>query len=387
MAIENEANGNGRIRVFQIVENLDNRAVEAWLVRVFRNAVVQYPLVDWTFFCVLPQAGEFDDEVRAAGGHVIHSEHELGEKIPFMTSLRRVMQQQSYDVLHCHHDIMSAAYLLASAGLPFKKRIVHLHNTALSLPTPNRIKTELLRGPMRQVCLKMADRIVGISEEALDSLVGPEGRQVGRDRVVHYAVDTKRFRDAEVDPLAFRNQLGLSANAQVVLFVGRMVEYKNPRFVIDVLNHLARIEPEAVAVFVGAGDQENVVRSAAAEQGLSERVRFLGFRNDVAEIMLAADVLLWPSEEEPKEGLGLGIIEAQAAGLPILMSQSVPLEAIVIPELVEVLPLAAKAQAWANNLQQILHQSHPSRKDCLARVESSSFALQAGVDNLIALYH
>lgn len=373
--------------MLQVVENLDNRAVEAWLVRVFRRAIEQQPHIEWTFFCVLPKAGEFDQEVREAGGHVIHSEHELGNKVSFMASLRRVMRQGHYDILHCHHDIMSAAYLLASTGLPFKKRIVHLHNTALSLPTPNRLKTELLRGPLRQVCLQMADQIVGISQEALESLVGTTSPRPERDRVVHYAVDTTRFRNATVDPFSFREQLGLSPNARILLFVGRMVEYKNPLFVVDVLEQVARIDADAVAVFVGTGDQESAVKSSAEQKGLTNRVRLLGFREDVADVMLASDALIWPSQEQPKEGLGLGIIEAQAAGLPILMSQSVPLEAIVVSELVEVLPLAAGPAAWAEGVLQMCQRPVPTRHECLVQVESSSFAMQAGVDSLLALYN
>jgi len=383
---ENEANGDGRTRVLQIIESLDNRAVESWLLRVFRHSIPEHPQIEWTFFCVLPQAGEFDADVRAAGGRVIHSEHELHDKIAFMTSLRRVMREGRYDILHCHHDIMSAAYLLASTGLPFKKRIVHLHNTALSLPTPNRLKTELVRGPMRQVCLQMADKIVGISGEALESLVGATAHDPARHQVVHYAVDTSRFKISAVDRESFRRELGLSATARLLLFVGRMVDYKNPVFVVDVLEHLARLDSEVVAIFVGAGDQLETVRKAVAQKHLEDRVRLLGFRNDVPDVMLACDVLIWPSREIPKEGLGLGIVEAQAAGLRILMSQSVPLEAVVVSELVEILPLAAGPAAWAERIVKLLERPIPDPEQCLAAVESSSFAMDAGVSGLMALY-
>ena len=77
--------------------------------------------------------------------------------------------------------------------------------------------------------------------------------------------------------------------------------------------------------------------------------------------MANSDVLLWPSLEEPMEGLGLGIVEAQAASLPILMSQSVPTEAIVMPELVDVLPLNAGADAWSERVAQILDRERPDR--------------------------
>ena len=95
---------------------------------------------------------------------------------------------------------------------------------------------------------------------------------------------------------------------------------------------------------------------------------------------------MWPSLESPKEGLGLGVVEAQAAALPILISRSVPREAIVITDLVRVLPLAAGAEKWAAELYQLSVATRPSKAEALARIESSSFSMAAGVANIMALY-
>lgn len=377
----------GRVRVLQVIENLNNRAVESWLLRVFRQSVTEYPWIDWTFFSVLPELGEFDDQVRSAEGDVIHSLYEVGDKRRFLSSMREVMKRGHYDILHCHHDIMSAAYLVASAGLPFRKRIVHVHNTALSLPTPNEVKASLVREPMRQVCLRMADQIVGISQDALRSLLGDRRPDPHRHRVVHYAVDTARFTQAQLETTTVRESLGLDPSARIMLFVGRMVDYKNPFMVIEVLRHLLKSDDNFCAVFAGTGHLENEVRELARKNALEKRVRVLGFRDDVARLMAAADVLLWPSLEEPKEGLGLGIVEAQAAGLPIVMSRSVPDEAIVIQELSAVAPLADGPVAWAQSVLEVLNRPRPSRAECLARVEASSFSMQAGVSNIVALYN
>jgi glycosyltransferase involved in cell wall biosynthesis len=374
-------------RVLHIVETLNDQAVENWLLRVLRGAEKNYPQIHWTFFCVLGQPGRLDDEARALGAEVIHSRYELGDKRRFLMSLREVMKKGRYDILHCHHDIMSAAYLAASAGLSFRKRIVHLHNTSLSLPTPNRIKADLAREPMRQVCLRMADQIVGISKDALESIIGKRPPEAGRHVVVHYAVDTSsRFAESHADQVGFRLKLGLDPAAKILLFVGRLVEYKSPCFVIEMLEHLARTRSDIVAVFAGRGIQEDKLRELAKQKSLADRVRLLGFRDDVHDLMLNSDMLIWPSMEEPKEGLGLGIVEAQAAGLPILMSRSVPEEAIVIPELVRVLALGAGPKAWAAAATEILKQPRPTREECLAMIESSSFSMAAGVKNIMALY-
>jgi glycosyltransferase involved in cell wall biosynthesis len=384
--IHNQADSETPIRLLQIVENLDNKAVEAWLYRVFRQAVVVYPNIEWTFFCVLPKSGQFDDDVRASGGRVIHSPCQISDKVSFLYHLRKVMREGRYDIVHSHHDIMSAFYLTASIGLPIRKRIVHLHNTSMSLPTPNWLKALLVREPMRQICLHAADQIVGISKDALHSMIGDRTPRGGRDVVVHYAVDTDTFRHTVSDPIQFRMSLGLSASAQILLFVGRIVTYKNPIFVLEILQHVAEINPNVVAVFAGVGDQASELRKKASKMGLESRVRLVGFREDVPRLMLNSNLLVWPSLEDPKEGLGLGIIEAQAAGLPILMSRSVPEEAIVVPQLVDVLPISIGSQAWADNAIRILNQPKPSRDRCLRQVEASSFSLESGVASLMGLY-
>jgi glycosyltransferase EpsF len=383
--LPNELVATPRVRVLQIVESLDNQAVESWLLRTFRRAAIDFPNFEWTFFCVLPTPGQFDRLVMESGGRVIHSRFPIHNKISFLRSLRQVMRDGAFDVLHCHHDIMSGAYILASLGLPIRKRIVHLHNTAVALPTNNPLKKFLFYAPMRQLCLHMADRVVGISNEALGSITG-DRRKKGRDVVVHYGVDTKSFAIREIGGIDIRRELRLDAETKILLFVGRMVDYKNPLFVLKVLRCLLGGPKKFVAVFVGKGPLESEVMRAAGVEGLSERVRVLGFRSEVPDFMHAADVCIWPSLESPKEGLGLGVIEAQAAGLPILMSQSVPTEAIVIPELVSILPLAAGPEAWAAKVNLICETPRPSKAEALAQVERSSYSMGDGVANIMALY-
>jgi glycosyltransferase involved in cell wall biosynthesis len=374
------------IHVLHVVESLDNQAVESWLLRVLRAAASDYSQIKWTFFTTQVGNGKLDETARELGAEVIHSQYEIGEKIRFVRSLREVMKRGRYDILHCHHDVMSALYLLAAKGLPFQKRIVHVHNTSLSLPTPNRLKANLAREPMRQMCLRMADEIVGISREALASMVGEVANDPLRHRVVHYAVDTERFEKVSQEAEQLRESLGFRPTTKLLLFVGRMVAYKNPCFIVNMLEYLVEMLPDVAAVFAGSGDQETEVRELAKRKSLEDHVRLLGFRQDVPALMLASDLLVWPSFEDPKEGLGLGIVEAQAASLPILMSQSVPEEAIVIAELVKSLPLAAGPRAWAETARERLKPPRLSLEEALRSVEGSSFSMAQGVASLMKLY-
>ena len=373
------------VRVLQIVENLNNQAVESWLVKVLSLSRKRHPHLEWTFFCVLGRPGKMDEAVRQMGVRVIHSPHDIAHKRAFLTSLRQVMRQERYDVLHCHHDIMSALPLLASIGLTFRRRIVHVHNTAMSLPTPNRLKQAIVRSPFRQICLR-ADKIVGVSQDALDAMLAGHKRRPGRDCVIHCGIETHRFRRDEAKAHDLRQSFGLGTDAKILLFVGRMNAYKSPNFVVEVLSHLHQKDTRFAAVFAGSGPYEVEVRELARQRGLQDRVRVLGWRQDVPELMHACDLLIWPGVEEPKEGLGLGIVEAQAAGLPVLMSRNVPEEAVVVSELVKILSLSEGPQAWAEAATSLLQCARPARHELLTRVEVSSFSIEQSADNIAALY-
>jgi glycosyltransferase involved in cell wall biosynthesis len=281
---------------------------------------------------------------------------------------------------------VSAIYLVASLGIPFRKRIVHVHNTDEGIPTPNALKKFLFKEPMRQTCVRLSDHVVGISKETLFRFTRDTQMKPGRDRVVYYGVDTSVFHEPIGSREQFRKHLGFPADAKVLLFAGRMVSIKNPVFVIDVLSELAKKDPKAVAVFAGAGNLEQTVTELAASNNLSGKVRVLGWRDDVSKLMRLSDLLVFPRLEEPKEGLGLVLVEAQAAGLPVLASPSITSDVQVVPELFQFLPLAAGPEAWANKAAEMLSHDFISPQKALRLIEASQFSLDAGVSSLLSLY-
>jgi glycosyltransferase involved in cell wall biosynthesis len=111
-------------------------------------------------------------------------------------------------------------------------------------------------------------------------------------------------------------------------------------------------------------------------------MQFVGIRRDIERLMLASDVLLFPSRGE---GLGMVAVEAQAAGLPILVSDAVPRECVVVPELVRFQRVEAGEAAWAADLLQlaIQHRNIPAANQ---RVAASFFAIEKSARALFQLY-
>jgi glycosyltransferase involved in cell wall biosynthesis len=380
------SNGQERTRVLHVVESLDRGAVENWLLRMLGQARNQGVDIDWTFYCVLKQQGVMDEKARALGARVIHSPVSLVKKCMFLSALRAELLRGEYDVLHCHHDIVSAVYLLASSGIPIRRRIVHVHNADESIPSGSRFKQQLFREPMRQVCLRMADRIVGISDHTLDTFLAGRARRPGRDSVHYYGVDASPFVTTPADRCSFRRKLHLPQDALILLFAGRTVPEKNPVFAVEVLAKLRGVESRAVAVFAGSGSQEQHVLERARELSVADSVRLLGWRSDLPEIMSCSDWFILPHPEHPVEGFGLAVVEAQLAGLRMLLSRGILDEPLLPSASFRRLPLADGPMMWAKAAMQLLREPAPSRATAVAALRESPMDMDRALEELLQLH-
>jgi len=365
---------------------MNRAAVETWLVRMLEHARKRGVEVDWTFYCMLEQPGAMDEKARALGACVIHSPVPIVKKVEFVRALRRELRRGEYDVLHCHHDIVSAVYLLAASGMPIRRRIVHVHNADEAVLTPSRLKQHLYREPMRRVCLFMADRIVGISDHTLDTFLAGRARRPERDTVHYYGLDPTPFENVAADRVGFRRQLGLPQDAFILLFGGRLVPEKNPVFAVDVLANLRRIVPRAVAVFAGTGSQEPNVVARARELGVENSARMLGWRNDLPEIMSCSDWFILPHPEYPMEGFGVAVVEAQLAGLRMLLSRGIPDDPLLPTACFRRLPLSGGSKEWAIAAMELLRNPAPSRAAGLAALRKSPMSMDQALAGLLGLH-
>lgn len=372
-------------RVIHIVESLDMGAVENWLVRMLGHAQTVECPVNWTFYCTLGSSGRIEARAQLLGAEVIYSPAPIGDKLNFLKSLRTTLRAGDFDVMHCHHDLISSVYLLAGAGLPIALRIVHIHNSDEAVLTSNPLKKALYREPMRQTCLALADKIVGISQHTLDTFLAGRARRPGKDFVLYYGIEPFSA-VVEADRRAARIELGLPAESLILLFGGRLVPEKNPMFVIDVLVALRRLEPRAVGIFAGAGSLEKELTLRAQCLGVESAVRMLGWRNDLSKIMSISDWFILPRPEHPKEGFGLAVVEAQLAGLRLLLSRGIPDDALLPCAKYRRLPLAAGAESWARNAVDLMRESAPSA--CAAReaLLSSPMEMNVALSKLLELY-
>jgi glycosyltransferase involved in cell wall biosynthesis len=139
-------------------------------------------------------------------------------------------------------------------------------------------------------------------------------------------------------------------------------------------------------MFVGTGVLDNELRGRIADFGLNGKVVSLGWRDDLARVMRCCDLYLHTGPERPPEGFGLAVVEAELAGLRLLVSEGVSDDALLKDAKVRRLPVAVGPVSWADAAVELLQEPAPRRDLIVERFKGSPLDLQITVPALFALY-
>ncbi|WGE89328.1 glycosyltransferase [Actinobacillus arthritidis] len=157
-----------------------------------------------------------------------------------------------------------------------------------------------------------------------------------------------------------RDKLGWKRNSKTILYVARMDYQKNPFFTLDVIKKINQLDPSVHFAYVGDGPMKKDIIAYINDNNINN-IHLLGIRHDVNELMIASDCLILPSLFE---GLGIVAIEAQAAGLPVYLSNRIPLDAKILSS-TEFLPIddSKDINLWASKIMDCLNTDKPRKSD------------------------
>lgn len=306
------------IRVAQIMGKMLGGGVEAVVMNYYRHidrSRVQFDFLVDTDSNLVPY-----DEIESLGGRVFEIPP-YQHVVAYQRELQRLFKQEGWKIVHSHINALSVFPLRAAkkAGVPV--RIAHSHSTSG--------KGEYAKNALKAMLKTQANRYpthrFACSRYAGEWLFGKEADF----DVIYNAIDLDRFAfDAETR-VRTRVELGLTGGQFAIGHVGRFTAQKNHGFLIDVFEQVAKRRDDAVLLLVGSGEAEDSVKALVAERGLTDSVIFLGQRSEVNQLYSAFDTFVLPSLYE---GLGLVGVEAQAAGLPCLFSDTITREVDVTGE-------------------------------------------------------
>lgn len=342
------------IRVLQVVTHMNRGGLETMLMNYYRY--IDRSQVQFDFLTHREYDGDYGEEIKSLGGIIYH----LPVLNPFSSSYKTALRtffkyHPEYQVVHVHQDCLSSVILKEAKKCGVPVRIAHSHNANQDHNLKYAIKIYF-----RRFIPTYATDLFACSEEAGKWMFGDE-----TFKVLNNAIDAKSYVFNVEKRNKIRKELGVCDTKLLVGHVGRFSPQKNHSFLIDIFYKIQK-RTEAKLLLVGDGELRSDIDKKIADLKLQDRVILTGVRNDVADLLQAMDVFIFPSHYE---GLPVTMIEAQAAGVPCLISDKVPIECKVT-DLVHVLPLDGSPEVWVKNVLELVQTP---RRNTYEEIKNAGF--------------
>ena len=368
-------------RVLHVVSSLERGGIEIWLIDILRRLK---PLDYQMDFLVLQKKeGALAPDARHLGSRLVTCpQHRNLWKVRrcFVETLRRY---GPYDVVHCHSHHFGGFIVRIASLYRIPVRIVHSHNDTRGVEASAGLIRRLYLMWMKRWIRRYATCRIGVSRESAADLFGTRWQEERRACVIHCGLDLSRF-TAHEDRAQVRRSVGLPADALVIGHVGRFYPRKNHAFLLDVMVEAFALRPHAWLLSLGDGPLMPKIQARAEALGIAERIVFAGSRDDVPVLMRSAmDVFMLPSHHE---GLSIALLEAQAAGLPCVVSDGLTTEGDAVPASIHRLSLDAGPAAWATVALQAAQESTIDRNEALATVLASDFNIERSAARIAEIY-
>ena len=383
-------------RVLHVIHGLGAGGAETWLLNTVRY-LTTHPEIN-LHFDFLATGGEvclFDKEIEALGAKVFYVRYSLKRSFQFSRQFRSILQSHHYDAIHDHQDFVSGWHFLLGLGYLPPIRISHLHN-------PFNFVSNYISSTSRWISYKIGrlltvlftTKITGTSNAVMDEY-GYDGWPYKIKRVdpIYCGFDTEEFKFNAKAKNEICHEFGWETPAcKIALFIGRLTSadrgniqnQKNPEFAFEVARLLVSGSQNWKFIFAGQkGTLGEDMERETIQQGMEREIKFLGVRRDIPMLLSAADILVFPSLWE---GLGMVAVEAQASGLPVILSNAVPAEAIVCDELVTSKSLKDGVSEWVATIEKLAEQSVPERYVYAKEVSNSVFSIESSLRNLLHIY-
>lgn len=327
------------IRVLQIMGIVGSGGVESVIMNYYSH--IDKSKVQFDF--VMHKGGnpKYIAEIKRMGGRVYEITPYTKNIIRFTYEIYKIIKDGNYDIVHSNMNSLSGFPLMAACFAGAKIRILHNHTTDTKAEG---IRT-LVKRILRPLAKLFANEYWACSRLAGEWMYGKDALEQGKVTIINNAIDLDKFAFNQEKRDKIREKLGLS-DKFVIGHVGRFMKQKNHDFLIDVFNEVQKKNKESVLLLIGEGPLKEQISDKVNSLGLTDKVLFLGVRNDVADLYNAMDVFVLPSFYE---GLPVVGVEVQANSLPFVCSDNVTRE-LDISNNIDFVSINSDIYIWATKV-------------------------------------
>lgn len=354
------------IRILHVFHEMANGGIEHFVMDYYRH--IDRSRVQFDFLVSVDKKGYFDEEIQSLGG-VIHHACPLNKGvIKNYQDIARIVRENQYMIIHRHTGSAFGYFDLKAAKHGGAQHLImHSHN--------NQAGNTILHY-MSKIFLKVECEKLACSQEAGEWLFGKKSNF----KVINNAIECDKFHFSALEREKVKRELGLQGKF-VIGHVGRFEKQKNHQRILDIFKQIASSKKNSVLVCIGIGSLMDECKSQAFNLDIQDRVMFLGARSDVNKLMQAFDVFLLPSLYE---GFPFVLVEAQASGLPCVVSTCVPSECNVTGN-VQFISLEETNRTWAEKIIE-LDNVEIDRDAYATMISEKGFDINRESEKLCAYY-
>jgi glycosyltransferase involved in cell wall biosynthesis len=361
---------NKPIRVLHVVVNMNRGGAETLIMNLYRN--IDRTKVQFDFLTC--REGVFDKEILELGGeiHRIPYITEVGH-LKYIKSLEQFFYLHSnYRIIHSHMNQMSGFVLNAAKKSNIPIRIAHSHSTR----SGGGILAKLYRYYAGSLIKSSATNYLACSRDAAKWLFGG----IEEITIIKNGIDSIKFKYSDDVRKSVRRELELNKETLVIGHVGRFTFEKNHCFLIEVFSELIKTKPNTILLLAGDGKLKTDIEKKINDLNLINKVKFLGVRGDVNHILQAVDLFLFPSLYE---GLPVTLIEAQGAGLPCIISDTITKEVDLGMGLINYLSIS-DVKGWVEKIQEFEYEA--SRSIQVTNLSDKGYNIRDTANRILELY-
>jgi sugar transferase (PEP-CTERM/EpsH1 system associated) len=291
--------------ICQLLHALTVGGAEVLAARLARQLRDRYRFI----FACLDQLGTLGQELREEGFPVFVLERRPGVDWRCASRLAKLLRRENVDLVQAHQ--YTPFFYAMAARLLYRRPPLMFTEHGRHFPDYPRRKRMIVN----RLLLERRDRVVAVGRAVQQAVVNNEGIPAQRVAVIYNGIDLSPYRNGVPDRDAVRRELGLGDWDLVLVQVARLDYLKDHPTAVRMMGQVVRQRPDARLLLVGEGPERGKIEDEIRQRGLEANVRLLGQRGDVARILRAADLFLLTSISE---GIPLTVIEAMAAGLPVV---------------------------------------------------------------------
>lgn len=327
------------VKILQVGFGNNPGGIEAFVMNYYRELSADG--ITFDFLCMHDQIA-YAKEINTLGGSVFYVPNIKKNYFGYVKEYKKILKTEKYDVVHV--NMLSAANIVPlriAKQLGVKKIIAHAHSTS----TQGCVR-KLLNDINRSKIGDYANIRFACSKNAGEWFFNKEVDTENEIFIIHNAISIEKFQFSKKKREEYRKKLGFHDDF-VIGHVGRFAYEKNQEGVLNIFRAVLKKIPNAKLCFVGGGSGQHYIKELAEKYGLIDKICFAGVCDDVENYLSAMDLFILPSFYE---GLPFTVIEAQANGLPCVLSDVITDEAIVLKNRVKKCSLQASLEEWADTV-------------------------------------